>query len=1351
MRWSYFFDEIIRILWEIVQKKIQRSIPGHLAIYVLRWILFRLGEWGVFALFFLISNINNETCTWYKTLDQYITPSNTEWIISISILFLCISLDITDKYLQRKAGKFVLGWFTGWFFKQYDRYFDSLFKRKYKPALHVDSALEMSEIDTILIGSNILNELNSTLSELRLNYGRKLYKIESEIEELNQLILGIEELNKYSVLRINLIEHKSKIKFYNKVLIHQIRRAHKKSLHSINYDTLTAIKASFKQTVILIDEMLGDLHNVRSTISMQDVQKEFDYTTDKLYNLKKTFSSFSNIIENIEKIKNNVLHIHGSGGVGKTHVLAHIAQTRISNNQPIILISGTKFNNANNIFGHLKELFDISDNNTIDEVLGQLNSYAQKRKVRLPILIDGLNETLITNQGFSSIWSEHLNSFEKEFEKYPHLALITTLRSDYLDRIFPENYPKNQLCQLSGFGSEDITDEAIKLYFKEYNIVTDEVGVYPIPFYTPIYLQFFCETHSNADGSTAHVNFSDQSLYDVFRKANNNLSVEIIDKLGLDSRSNIVQTAFASLAEAMLESNSDTITYREFISRTDNVDIDREQGRIDNLIGVKILENELLFSRDENIDGTSIVKYTYQMYGGYSVGSLLLKQGKTDAELIEVLISEETDNTIKEDISKYILSERLRVGDFSGDFMEESPIDYVVDVIVNLPANVINADHERYISDLFRAYGPNRERIIYSYYLDQHLSMSRFFNAKYYAQEFVKLTQKQVDLSWTPFILENEEYFTKFIGRLLKVEIVSNSWEEYEQSFYTCINVLSSNIRGLRKDAIHALVRIGEIYPNQIVKSLVTNWNKGDVYIYEGLSIATYGVCLRKQNDDQFVNENLLVFAEELYKLQFDPTSTETVYNIIAINNARQLIILAESKGISTLTLSIRNYYRVRNYEFNDPGNWRTCTLSECRSLQPSFRSGYQHSHISPFNMDFMIYTIPRLLDGVSINQIINEKHRAVYNIYSRILQYGWDSADFEEVEFFERHSTLNDSKIDRFGKKYCWLAYFDYAGYLLNQGSLKHEIREDEYDDSHGYQTRISDEYLDAGYTNVVIQDKRFFKRKLIRFRYIRINKLILKIFGSNWTNLDQTKKLFKKSRLKQNGKTYILLNGSINHYNQVDNYAVRSTLQLGSLVVSNEFKYDIEQNISKTDQSKTQIHGAADLHNVFPGELFWSDFVFNEKIQKGSYYTGKNITFDYTVQIYDWEEYDRTQIGTVVQRTSAEQISYSYLNTIVGLLWEGDNPINFDVLSPRIARDMKLTFDVKTGQLLKSSGDNVILRLEHKNGLVDEKCLFMDEKSINEYLEKHNSFILYYCHQQTLDNELGGHVRRTNYYIRK
>lgn len=98
--------------------------------------------------------------------------------------------------------------------------------------------------------------------------------------------------------------------------------------------------------------------------------------------------------------------------------------------------------------------------------------------------------------------------------------------------------------------------------------------------------------------------------------------------------------------------------------------------------------------------------------------------------------------------------------------------------------------------------------------------------------------------------------------------------------------------------------------------------------------------------------------------------------------------------------------------------------------------------------MDFSNYTIGSLIrDGHSYSDP-ELKQRVRGYIMQRITDLGWNETRFgvidNNINRFSDYSRHNDSdKIDRFGKKYSWIAYYEVAGILQDNGLIY-----DEYDE---------------------------------------------------------------------------------------------------------------------------------------------------------------------------------------------------------------------------------------------------------------------------------------------------------------
>jgi len=273
--------------------------------------------------------------------------------------------------------------------------------------------------------------------------------------------------------------------------------------------------------------------------------------------------------------------------------------------------------------------------------------------------------------------------------------------------------------------------------------------------------------------------------------------------------------------------------------------------------------------------------------------------------------------------------------------------------------------------------------------------------------------------------------------------------------------MLSTTIRELRDEATIYLIEFGKKYPINLLELTLESSQFKDIYIYERLVSCCYGVALNLQNDVNYLNVFLPKIASSLYEQQFSVEPKASVYNYIVIDSIKHLLDLAVLKGV--ISFEKDDYQRISNYEFIPPYDWKLPTEEE----QYKTKASHERSRPKPIGMDFGIYTIPRLLKR---NGEISE-NEAIANVYKRILELGYivleDSENQEKVfrDFYwgNRLSGIN-GKVDKLGKKYSWIAFFDYAGYLLLIKKLN--VFED-FDTENKYFKRLSDVDIDISIPN--------------------------------------------------------------------------------------------------------------------------------------------------------------------------------------------------------------------------------------------------------------------------------------------
>jgi signal recognition particle GTPase len=131
--------------------------------------------------------------------------------------------------------------------------------------------------------------------------------------------------------------------------------------------------------------------------------KELKTANRQLRELWSELRNFRSVLQqdSTSLINNSVLCVTGRAGVGKTHLFCDIAENRLSDGKPTVLVLANSYQGGN------PWKFVIEETELecgIDEFLEALDAFGEARDVRSLILIDGLNESRAMDQ-----WTDYLS------------------------------------------------------------------------------------------------------------------------------------------------------------------------------------------------------------------------------------------------------------------------------------------------------------------------------------------------------------------------------------------------------------------------------------------------------------------------------------------------------------------------------------------------------------------------------------------------------------------------------------------------------------------------------------------------------------------------------------------------------------------------------------------------------------------------------------------------------------------------------------------------------------------------------------------------------------------------------
>ncbi|CAN7260935.1 hypothetical protein LJR289_001094 [Pseudoduganella sp. LjRoot289] len=143
--------------------------------------------------------------------------------------------------------------------------------------------------------------------------------------------------------------------------------------------------------------------------------------------------------------RSRALLLVGRAGAGKSHALAHAAQTALASGAPVIHVLGQHILDHDPRVSILKQL-DLAGWR-FDDLLAALDLAAEAANTRAMLVIDGLNE----GHGLS-VWRNHLAALVSDVNRYERVVLAVSCREEYLDYVVPAGliHDRHQIHRMSG-------------------------------------------------------------------------------------------------------------------------------------------------------------------------------------------------------------------------------------------------------------------------------------------------------------------------------------------------------------------------------------------------------------------------------------------------------------------------------------------------------------------------------------------------------------------------------------------------------------------------------------------------------------------------------------------------------------------------------------------------------------------------------------------------------------------------------------------------------------------------------------------------------------------------------------
>jgi len=307
----------------------------------------------------------------------------------------------------------------------------------------------------------------------------------------------------------------------------------------------------------------------------------------------------------------------GSVGIGKTHLLCDVAQRRLSEDAPTILVLGEQFI-VEEPWAQTIKLVGMKCSR--DEFLGALDAAGGASRARALIFIDALNE----GEG-NQFWSKYLAGILTTLSRYKHIGLAISVRSSYESTIVPAGLVPKKLIRVVHEGFSDSEYVAMRTFFDYFGIQHPSVPLLAPEFQNPLFLKIFCQSLKNLGLTRIPVGLTGITKLLSFFLDSVNTKLSQPDRLDFDPNDRPVSTAVKKLTEMMAKSGKKEVDYGE-AQMAVNAVLPRdgfERSLFKNLISEGVLARERVFvgALDKY---NEVIRFSYERFTDHLVvGSIL--------------------------------------------------------------------------------------------------------------------------------------------------------------------------------------------------------------------------------------------------------------------------------------------------------------------------------------------------------------------------------------------------------------------------------------------------------------------------------------------------------------------------------------------------------------------------------------------------------------------------------------------------------------------------------------------------------------------------------------------------------
>jgi hypothetical protein len=776
------------------------------------------------------------------------------------------------------------------------------------------------------------------------------------------------------------------------------------------------------------------------------------------------------------RLTSKLVAILADAGCGKTQLAAQL--TSASNYRPAgILLYGRELHAGHNL-DNLAQRVVIHGIPvpSMEALIAAVDAAGQRACRRLPIVIDGLNEAEDPRD-----WKGLLATLNVTLNRYPYVLVVCTLRESFAHDALPLDIDR---LEIPDFDQD--TGEAVRRYFEYYQInPVDAVLPWGLLRH-PLTLRLFCEVTNPKREREVGIEAMPGSLTALFDRYLEQ-AAERIAELAPRTRRYYVQDVRSALDEIgwiLWEEGVRSLELKSLRYRLG----DSERAWNESII-YALEQDGVLLSAAGDTSGGRHVAVVYDALAGHLVADAIVSRcGRIGFErwIKETTTATALNGPISEQHPLAIDTIRALVG-LVPRRLHRQQLWQLLDGTLLVIALFESAKLEGAFLDaqtvselaIHVSQQPIGSRDLLFRLQQTRSAPAHPLNADFLDSVLRSMSVADRDLRWSEWIRRQQDDIFADLQRL------ENRWKDNPERNSSellrakwAMWTLTSTIRKLRDYATRALYWFGRHDPNALFALTLDALTINDPYVPERLLASSYGVAMALYADPEngkAMREALPEYVSRLYAIMFAPDSVYGTTHALMRDYARFTIELARILTPSLLSDEQVHYITP---PFTVGG------IREWGELEPDKTEQYPDR---AFGMDFKNYTIGRLVPGrhnYDDNHL--EYQRVLRQMRWRYKQIGYSPQMFGEIDnqisrgaSYSR-SESNSSRIDRYGKKYLWITYFEQYGLRDDLGTLRNSKRDYDCRDPRPTDVDIDPSFPESPNSTAVINEDLLGDREL-------------------------------------------------------------------------------------------------------------------------------------------------------------------------------------------------------------------------------------------------------------------------------